>query len=340
MLLSSMSKIVSSCGTVKCDHQVWLSPLVADLYSAYNHNVVVPDYGLKELEEMELLVCSKLGMVHDPKVIKSLDEVTFPVVNSDEKAIVLGFSVGLDSVFQAIDLMERGYRVILYHLKNINTYENGQATKQCPVIAEKLGMEYVESVINKRRGEQEVPENPFKNELILALMIDYALENDIQCVSLGDDLNLSLADAAVGINVTDAHEVTESFFRGLANHVSIRFLPIMDHAEKLDRIKKLMEYGLENDYYSCVQSGRFNASLHHKAQEKYHIELFDHNCGCYCRKCAMHNLLMHYGGVKTFPQDFVDACWKILWKNSHSADYVFFRPDLPLEERIRNLFTY
>ena len=335
-----MNKISASCGTIRCNHQTWLTPLVVELYSAYNHDVLVPDFGLKETEEMETLVCNKIGMTHEPMVIEQLSDMCIPVVDNDRRAVVLGFSGGLDSVYQAIDLKERGYEVVLYHLKNINTYENGQATKQCPVIAERLGMQYVESVINKRRGDQEIPENPLKNELILALMIDYALENDIPYVSLGDDLNLSLADAAVGINVTDAREVTESFFRGISKCVSIKFLPIMSHEDKLGRIKKLMEWGLEDLYYSCVQSGRFNESLHEKAQNKYHVSLFEHNCGCYCRKCAMHNLLLHYGGVRTFPSDFIDACWKILWKNSHSADYRFFHPELPLDERIKNLFEY
>ena len=99
-----MNKISASCGTIRCNHQTWLTPLVVELYSAYNHDVLVPDFGLKETEEMETLVCNKIGMTHEPIVIEQLSDVCIPVVDNDRKAVVLGFSGGLDSVYQAIDL--------------------------------------------------------------------------------------------------------------------------------------------------------------------------------------------------------------------------------------------
>ena len=49
---------------------------------------------------------------------------------------------------------------------------------------------------------------------------------------------------------------------------------------------------------------------------------------------------MYYEKMVDYPQDFIDACWRVMWDNKHSADYKFFAPDLPLEDRIKNLYTY
>jgi hypothetical protein len=335
-----MEKIENPSGTITIPHNVYISQLIFDLYNEYNSSTPDPFMDITDLRQMTDIICGKIGVEKKPHVLKSFRDCLLPIIPQDNtKTVVLGFSGGLDSVYQAIDLKERGYFVTLYHLKGINTYENGQASKRCPEIAKKLKMPYVESVISKKRGTQSVPENPLKNELIMSLMIDYCLHWGIQYMSMGDDLNLSITDSVVGVNVTDAREVTEAFVDGVKNYIDIRFLPIMG-GEKIDRIKKLMEYGLENDYYSCVQAGRFNKRLHNLNEKKYGVKLFEGNCGCSCRKCAMHNLLMYYSGVKEFPQEFVDKCWEVMWNNSYSADYELFKPELSLDIRIKNLFEY
>lgn len=76
------------------------------------------------------------------------------------------------------------------------------------------------------------------------------------------------------------------------------------------------------------------------AEAKFGVSLPARSCGCYCRKCAMHCLLLHYGKVESYPEDFVAKCWQRLWDNAHSADYAFFSPDMSLEKRISNLFSY
>jgi hypothetical protein len=271
----------------------------------------------------------------------------------DPDKAVLGFSGGLDSVYQLIKLLEAGKEVVCFHVKNINTYENGQASKQCSQVIGRLRKRFGESKIieanasiakNWKKDEQFRqfwPENPMKNQLIISMMMDYAWENGIKYVSLGDDFALGIEDAVPGINLTDAREVTESFLKGASSvYVGIKFLPIDDKSGKIDRIKKLDEYGLRDDYYSCVQAGRFNKSYHDRCEKKYGVKLPARSCGCYCRKCAMHCLLEHYSGYVTYPEEFISKCWERMWKNSHSADYELFKPELPLDTRINNLFNY
>lgn len=171
-------------------------------------------------------------------------------------------------------------------------------------------------------------------------MMDICLERGWAYVSLGDDFDLKLKDAVPGVNLTDAEEVTKSFLEASGRYVEgIEFIPISKGEDKSKRLEKMFSYGLEDLYYSCVQSGRFNKSLRKKMQDKFGVALLGNNCGC-CRKCCMHNLLMHYSGMHKFPDAFVAHCWEKMHSTGCKADYEFFKPDLPLEKRIENLFGY
>ena len=260
--------------------------------------------------------------------------------------VCLGFSAGLDSMYQAFALRDRGFDVTLFHVKGINTYENGQGTKYSKAFADKFGFDYVEANIQKTsdkndKHKQFWPENPIKNQLILAMMIDWCMENNCILLSLGDDFDLSVKDAVVGVNLTDSREITQSFLKGIDDIVyGFGFIEIAKGQNKAHRLKYLKEKGALDDYYSCVLPGRFNKTRHVGNINKFGITLPSNNCGCSCRKCAMHNLIMYYEKMIDFPQEFIDACWKVMWKNKYSADYVFFAPDLPIETRIQNLYTY
>ena len=262
------------------------------------------------------------------------------------KKVCLGFSSGLDSMYQALVLKDKGYDVTLFHVKGINTYENGQGTKYSKLFAEKYGFEYVEANIQKTNNKthkykQYWPENPIKNQLILAMMMDWCVENNCILLSLGDDFGLGLSDAVVGVNLTDAKEITQHFLKGIDEIVyGFGFIKINEEYNKAHRLKLLMEKGAIDDYYSCVLPGRFNKKRHINNQDKFGVVLPANNCGCSCRKCAMHNLIMYYENIINYPSDFIDACWKVMWNNKYSADYKFFSPDLSLEERIKNLYTY
>jgi len=270
-----------------------------------------------------------------------LDNKCPRIHENENNKVLLGFSGGLDSVYQYLKLKEEGYDVYLYNVKSINKYENGQADKACADIIEALSIrDKFISVKIPFGSNKEWAENPIKNQLILAYMIDYCVDNDIYNISLGDDEGLLLSDATPGINFTDAKEVTEVFLNSVKKSIGldINYIPLK-FISKLERISKLKEYNLENKFYSCITAGRFNRYRHDCSEKKYNIKLLEHNCGCYCRKCAMHNLLIHYGKVQEFPKEFIDKCWKIMYNNGFSSEYKFFNPNISEEERIKNLFT-
>lgn len=291
-----------------------------------------------------------IKMVYDafkqPSNLQIYNGLLFPEVNlSKEKqnTVVLGFSGGLDSVYQAVMLKKYGYDVILYHVRNINFYENGQSYKAAVDCAKKLNLPLVvknfHSTFDKENKKQ-WPENPIKNQYIIASMIDYCINNGYCIISLGDPENLPEKYATPGINYTDSVELNVEFMRGVCKYIhGLNIIKMYGNGDKYKEMIEVNNAGLEDYYYSCVTAGRMNKKLHEIDVEKYHIHLPLHNCGCHCRKCATQNLLMHYDGGVEYPQEFIDKCWRKMWDNQYSSEYFQFNPEIPLEQRIKNLHT-
>lgn len=280
------------------------------------------------------------------KEIAYSDMPQHDLTNALDRHAILGFSGGLDSVAQAIYLKEAGYVVHLFELRNANTYENGLGHKAAVECARLLNMDFIEARIVKTTNKhneykQTRPENPIKNQLILAMMVDVCIENNWKYISLGDDFDLGMKDAVFGINFTDARELTQAFLSGMYRYCDgLKFLKIDSTLhDKFDRLMTLKRHGLLDSYYSCVLAGRFNQQSHSRIERKFNVKLFKNNCGA-CRKCCMHNLLLHYKNEILFPGEYVDFCWEKMYRNSYSADYEFFKPELSIEERIQNLFEY
>lgn len=342
MRVTSRASVVEVPGV---QHQV-ISQAVLDLHDQLNKNPFAEVIEAPaELVPFAEIIVRQFKSNARVAAVGSLQKFS---LHRDDKKVCLGFSCGLDSVAQAVYLSESGYNVACFNMKGVNTYENAQADKRAAQIIAKIpNVSLVQASIKKCskkscQFKQQWPENPMKNQMILAFMLDWCIENGCNKISLGDDFDLDIADAVPGINLTDAKQITLSFLEALKTACQdIEFLKIdSSKHNKLDRIKTLMSKGLQDDFYSCVAPGRFNRSFHERNQTKFGVDVFNGNCGCSCRKCSMHNLLLHYGNVKKFPQDFIDACWKKMYDNAHSADYEFFKPELPLEKRIQNLFSY
>jgi 7-cyano-7-deazaguanine synthase in queuosine biosynthesis len=260
---------------------------------------------------------------------------------TERKRILLAFSGGLDSVYQALILREQGYEVVLFHVKNMNFYTNGQEYKVAKEFADKFKFQLVEASMkfNKEHPEYKKvwKENPVKNEIFFAMMIGWLLENGGNIISSGDDLRLSLSEAVPDTNLSDAKEMTESFLNGIKQlYPNLVYLPI-EKADKSKRLKFLDEHEATDYYYSCVTAGRLVRYLNQKAQEKYNIKLDKWTCGGACRKCAMHDLLRYYYQGKSYPEEYINKCWDTI---SKGADNVFFDKSIPLETRIKNLIDY
>lgn len=272
------------------------------------------------------------------------------VMEGNDKDVVLLFSGGLDSCFQALVLKQKGYNPILLHARNLNQYENNVISNN-PVrsFASKHGFELVEINIwhNQRTSNPSRKfwsENPIKNQMLISIAIDYCIANKMNTISLGDDNNLRLEDTVKGVNTTDAREVLDAALEGFkALYPNLNIITIDDEykGDKEIRLKMLYDNNSIDDFSSCVGPGRLIASQNTRYRSKFGIELPRWNC-CSCRKCCMHLLIMHYSSKFNFvlDQPVLDRCWDKLANSGKGADYNLFNSSIPLETRIKTLFDY
>lgn len=268
--------------------------------------------------------------------------------------VLLAFSGGLDSCYQAIRLKDMGYTVHLFHVKSIHAYEGNMQLKAVESFARKMQMEVIYATWKRKGTKATNPyyqtwgDNAIKNQFIMAMMIDYCAERGWNKISLGDDESISVydSDAKLGINITDCRETQHLFMDGVRGLcLNVEYLGIERGEKSTDdnkfaRLITLYEYGCGDDFYSCVGAGRFNQYNHDTCEHKYGVHLDKYNCGCYCTKCAIHNLLLHYVGGYGFNEEFINKCWERLWNTEHGNFSELFGRDVPLDKRIKNLLTY
>ena len=341
-------KYKNESGIIELDCNLHLSKYALDIYKEFNPKEFNLNFNIPLIYSS---IVNMIGERHEQKINTSFFPLVLPKIENNNK-VLLAISGGLDSVYQLLYLRYKGYDITLFHIKNLNFYTNGQEFKVVNEISKRFNLPLIiaEFKQNTKKGDYKKywKENSFKNTLFYSMMVDYCIENDIQNISSGDDLRLDIKDTIPGTNVSDARQITISFFTMLNN--GIEFIPIPNdipintsgikqeegNIHKGLRLKELKNNNLLDDFYSCVNPGRLNQYNHNRIEEKYNVKLEKYNCGV-CRKCAFHSLLRHYYLNQRMPEEFIEFCWN---KIANGADYEFFKPSLPLEQRITNLFNY
>ena len=257
--------------------------------------------------------------------------------------VLICFSGGLDSVYQALKLREQGYEVVLLHVANMNKYTNGQELKATKNFAQDFNFD-LEIVEMKASGKSKYwYENPFKNTLLYSIAFEYMQVLGIKNLSCGDDLRLPLVECEKAYNIADTKELTLAFINELIRNYNIDFIPVDDRVEKAGRLKYLRQVcspvtnTLAVDYYySCVAGGRFNASLHSRNEAKFGIKLEKYNCGS-CRKCCIHSIMDHYVNGLQYSDSYLNHCWD---KVAVGSDAIYFGKHLTIEQKLANFAKY
>ena len=271
-------------------------------------------------------------------------------LNGPDDRVLLLFSGGLDSCFQAVKLKEAGYDVTLLNVENINAYENNVISKNVVgKFADKAGMKLVKVNIshsfNKSNPfKKHWSENPIKNQLMMSVAADYCYANNIHIISIGDDKALVEEHSVPGVNTTDCKElsdISDEAFKGIYEGLDIIYIDSKYKGDDEVRLKTLYDNGQLDCYCSCVGPGRLIKSQNTRYRQKFNINIPEWNC-CSCRKCARHMLVMHYSDKFDFtmPEDAVSHCWNKCATSGKSADFYLYDNSLPIETRIKNLFNY
>lgn len=323
-----MSIIENKAGKIKANFNLMYSLQAFSMYEAFNSKPFAKSIKIpRSWIDLTKFLYNSFNYKYDIEIIDNM--LSFI---SNSKKIVVAFSGGLDSMYQAFFLRDKGYDVYLLHVSNINKYTNGQERKVVEQFAKDFNfpLEIVE--FSSKSGHKQWSENPFKTCLCYSICLDYACEIGCNNISSGDDMRLAASDAVLDMNFGDCLEVTSYFFY----YIPFNFIKVED-CTKDKRLEYLRDKGAIDYYYSCVGPGRINQYLHNHWQDKYNIKLDKYSCGCSCRKCAYHCLLDFYYNDIKFPQEFINKCWD---KVAIGPDEVFFSKKLSLDKRIKNLLEY
>lgn len=330
-------KYKNEAGQIELDCNLFFSKNALDIYRECNKKEFKSNINIYEIF---YLCLREIYFAHNQSFNPFIINIPKLRFNSNNN-VLLAFSGGLDSMYQALKLRENNYNVTLFHCRNMNYYTNGKEYQVCEEFSKKYNFSIVYSTFKQNTRKDNCykkywKENSFKNMLLYSMMLDYCLEKNIGNISCGDDLRLNINNAVVGTNIADAKEVTIPFKNAIEINHNISFIFLDDKVNKAERIKLIQKYEAMDIFYSCVNPGKFNQYNHNRIEQKFNVKLEKYNCGV-CRKCAFHSLLRHYFLNEQFNKEFIDFCWS---KIAIGADNVFFNQQIPLNIRIQNLKNY
>lgn len=305
------------------------------LYDAFLHQtpaVQVPSEYVGIVQQ----VMQKVGWKTRVEGVSVGGAIGAPVQENNRVAVAL--SGGLDSVYIMHRLIDAGYDVTAVHVAGLNKFSGKYEEQAARTAATKAGAKFVKAVFNAPK--QTFPDNPFKNQLVLSMMLDIGIPKGIYKFALGSDWTTPLAEAVVGFTITDSIEVNREYWAGVRQRLpQAQLIFIPDNVKKAERLAYLYDRGALNDVSSCVSPLRFRQSLHERNEQKYGLHLMHARCGS-CYKCAMKYILLVETGRIPKNAKFYDHAWDTLAtsKTAHRPD--LFAKSLPQKKRLENLLKY
>ena len=173
----------------------------------------------------------------------------------NNKALV-ALSGGLDSVYLMHTLIDQGYDVTAVHVEGLNKssakYERNAASQSAKAAGVPL------KVARFKPPQQAFPDNPFKNQLVLSIMLDIGVRLGVYRFAVGSDWTTPLSEAVTGFTITDSVEVNHAYWQGVqARFPQAALLFIPDDKKKIDRLGYLYDRGVLGYVPSFVAPLRF-----------------------------------------------------------------------------------
>lgn len=222
------------------------------------------------------------------------------------------FSGGKDLLANVLMLKSLGYRPILFFVKGINyKYTSEYATaKRLSAILDLPFVEYKMIV----RGKNEYAENPIKNQLIFAIMLDYGLKKGITHYSFGTYLDSPTDELSFEYMLSDSSQMFDTFMT-FVNQIypevdAPMFLNDCCEAYKIiiDTDKSLLKYT-----NSCMSPIRYVNGYVSRAKKTYGIDLLPNRCPS-CYKCCTEAIILNEFGVTNYPEVYINHCKDVIKK--------------------------
>ena len=226
------------------------------------------------------------------------------------KKVLLAFSGGKDSVAMALKLQAKGFEPVLYFVRGINksyTEEIEYARLSASVLEMPL---LVQSIVTE--GKSSFVENPVKNFLILAMMVETGIRQGINLYAAGSDAHLG-STVNPEYDLSDAKELYQlldvfyaRYIPGYKSFLWIESATGAFHTIWLHKPSMFHHY----EFSSCILP-EFRKPNVRKANLAKGIRLEGSRCGS-CNKCAKEYLHAVLFGVAPFDRAYAERCVEII----------------------------
>lgn len=153
-----------------------------------------------------------------PRPTLTVDETLISPLDIEptKPKVLLALSGGKDSTASLLRLKDEGRDVTAYFCKGINqSYQT--ENKSARNIAEYANVPFVEDWV-KKHGKCDFVENPIKNMLILARMIEYGLQNGISIIQLGEYWDTGNSKVNSDYDMSDSIDLIFEFETAVQSH--------------------------------------------------------------------------------------------------------------------------
>ena len=307
-----MQKIVHSK-----EHK-FLSPLFSELEQFYalssektlqSQNVLFNPEFDNAFKPLQSLFNEYGGCEYDFKFTdKHYKKLELPDYN--EQNVIVCFSGGKDSTALTMKLINLGYQVYLYHIKNINKSYPDEWKHACDV-AEYLNVPIYFDTI-ELSGKLEFIEHPMKNMIIVNNALEFGIKNNIgTTIAVGNYYTGDINPSSFYICGDDYPE-TWSVYENIVQRIIPDFV-VYSELESLDETMEIMSEDIEllELCQSCLGAHRFKQHNHDLNEKKYGIKLLKNRCGS-CWKCCVEYIYLADHEKLEYNEDYYVHCLDVL----------------------------
>lgn len=286
----------------------WFTEQTAELYRQVSNKPLPKRLSVAAGLEPLARLCYPDGGV---RIFPKEKPETFPGCPRNSKECVVGYSGGKDSLACLVSLCEQGYEPVAFHLAGLNRSYPNELTyvvRACKHLDVTLVVANV-----KLEGKSNFPDNPVKDQLILAAMVDWGIANGVHQFTLGVHAGHHLGVARMDYNWSDTREMFQAFGAFVRERwPSYQWRQQIQTDTEAFRI--LGQRGLLPYAVSCVLPYRFRKTRHDANEEKFGVELYADRCGS-CWKCCLEWVHEVALGFRPNVPRFTSHCLSILAAN-------------------------
>lgn len=253
---------------------------------------------LEELVEQVYHKGHNIGLVNFFEGVEPTPEM---IPNRCDDKVVVGFSGGKDSLAAALVCRKRGLQPTLFYVKGVNRSYPGEfsAAVECSVQA---GL-YLTTHEVSGFGKSSYKENPVKDQLILAMMVDYGSKRGTTKYTMGLHTSEVQKESNILYNWSDSVEMMAAGNAWIKSEIPEFefFWCVKNHSQSLSIICE-ENFDLLQYTTSCLTPHRFQKMRREETEKKYGVELLKNRCGV-CWKCCCEWMNL-FALTKVKPDDF------------------------------------